>query len=759
MGISPIPFALAFTAAMLCVHALPALPSATTLLALAVPALLPWRGRRLWGAAVLGVLLTVLRAQGLLEQRWPVPRHGTDYSIEGWIASLPEREGEAQRFLFEPAGGPWPPLIRVAWYRSEQTVRGAECWRFTLRLRSPHGSLNPGGFDYEGWLFRQGIGATATVRQAQRCAGHGSPVLRWRQHVADAIRAALPQQPAAGLLAALTVGADSGIGSEDWELFRQTGTTHLVAISGFNIAIVAGVAFFLCRWLWALWPPLCLRLPAQRAGLAGSALLAGGYALLAGFEAPVQRAALMLWLVLAAVWFHRTSRPSRVLALAWLAVLAPDPLAIASPGLWLSFAAVAAIFYVSLGRLRPPGLWHGLVLLQLLIAVALAPLTLHFFQGGSLIGPVVNLLAVPFFAVLTPWALGALLVYLAWPAAGLPLLQGCAVALEGFRVALSWCAGLHESWMPASPPSAALLLALGGVALLFAPRGLPLRPLGALCLIPLLIVPAAPPRGGFELTVLDVGQGLAVVVRTAHHTLLYDAGPAFEDGFDAGASVVAPFLLQAGVRELDLLFLSHGDNDHSGGVNAVRSRIGVRRELGTDRGEPCRAGQTWEWDGVRFEVLHPDGPEWAHNDGSCVLRVDGSFTVLLPGDIEAAAERGLGVPVVKVAVRRSARRHRGRASPWQPDFVYSWVRRSDTPIGRDPQRRLAQPLPASAAGGHGALRGARRAPARHRQRGRDQRLARSGVRQDRSAGVSSGTSEVLERAGRTRAGCPQVTRR
>jgi competence protein ComEC len=672
MGISPIPFALAFTAAVLGVHLLPALPSASVLAASCVPALLPWRGRGLWSATALGVLLTVLSAQGLLEQRWPASRHGEDHSIEGFVASLPEREGGAQRFLFEPAAGAWPPRIRVAWYRADQAVRGGECWRFTLRLRSPRGSLNPGGFDYEGWLFRQGIGATATVREAQRCAGRRHALLGLRQRISDAIVTALPQrEAAAALLAALTVGDDSAIGAADWDLFRRTGTTHLVAISGFNIAIVAGVAFFSCRWLWSLWPPLCLRLPAQRAGLAGSSLLAGAYALLAGFEPPVQRAAVMLWLVLAAVWFHRTSRPSRLLALAWLAVLAPDPLAIASPGLWLSFGAVAAIFYVSLGRLRPPGLWHSVVLLQLLIAIALAPLTLHFFQGSSWIGPLVNLAAVPFFAVLTPWALGALLLYLAWPAAGLPLLQGCALALDGFRATLLGSAQLPDLWLPASPPPAALLLATVGVALLFAPRGLPVRALGALCLLPLLAAPAAPPRGGFELTALDVGQGLAVVVRTARHVLLYDAGPAFDDGFDAGASVVAPFLLDAGVRRLDLLLLSHGDLDHRGGVGAVRSRAQVQRELGTDRSEPCVEGQRWSWDGVAFEMLNGPSPGLSDNDGGCVLRVRApGLSVLLPADIERATEERLVAaygPKLRADVLLAP--HHGSASSSTPAFV------------------------------------------------------------------------------------------
>jgi competence protein ComEC len=671
MGIALIPFTLAFTVGVLAVQLLSTLPSVPVLGALALPALLPWRGRQLWSGAALGLLLAVLQGQVLLAERWPAERHGTDVIASGWIASLPEADGVAQRFLFEPdspASG-LPPRLRVAWYRGAEAVRGAECWRFTLRVRTPHGSLNPGTFDYEAWLLRQGIGATATVREADRCATSGSFVLGLRQQLSGRLRAALPDRASTALLAALTLGDRSGIPAADWEVFRQTGTTHLVAISGFNIAIVAGVAFFACRWLWALVPALCLRLPAPRAGLAGAALLAGAYALLAGAEPPVQRAVLMLWLVLVAAACHRLSRPSRVLALAWLLVLGADPLGVASPGLWLSFGAVAAIFYVSLGRLRPPGPWHGLVLLQLLIALALAPLSLWFFQGSSWVAPFVNLLAVPLFAALTPFALAALLAHLLWPPAGVPLLQAAAWVLEVFRDALGACAQLPELWVAASPPAAALAAAAVGVALLFAPRGLPLRALGLLCLAPLLATARAPVRGDFELTALDVGQGLAVVVRTARHALLYDAGPAFEEGFDAGASVVAPFLLRAGVRELDLLVLSHGDNDHAGGVAAVRARLRVRREIGTPPGEPCRAGRRWEWDGVRFEVLHP-AAAGEGNDASCVLRVEGSYTALLPGDIEAAAESAL------VAARAPALRadvllapHHGSRTSSSPAFV------------------------------------------------------------------------------------------
>jgi competence protein ComEC len=694
MGIPLIPAVVAFTAGVLAVHQLRELPPASMLALATLPALLPWRGRVLWSAALLGALLTTWRAQALLAERWPAERHGEEHAVSGHIASLPEREGRNWRFAFAPDDARFPRSIRAAWYRTDEIVRGGECWRFTLRMRSVHGSLNPGGFDYEGWLFRQGIGATASVRDAERCEARSRDrILEWRQHVADAIRAALPAHAATGLLVALTVGDQSAIGADDWDLYRLTGTTHLVAISGFNIAIVAGVAFFLWRWLWVLWPRLCLWLPAQRAALLGAALSAGAYALLAGFEPPVQRAVIMLWIVLAALWTHRLSQPARVLSVAWWAVLLADPFAIASPGLWLSFGAVAAIFYVSLNRWRAPGLWHGLVNLQLLIAVALAPLSLFFFHGASWVAPAVNLLAVPFFTVLTPWVLGAVLLLLLWPAGGAPLLQAAAGALAGFQQALGWVAQLPELWLPGSPPLGALALAIAGFVLVFAPRGLPLRLLGAACLLPLLASPVQPPRGALELTVLDVGQGLAVVARTARHTLLYDAGPAFEDGFDAGASVVAPFLLQQGLRDVDVLLLSHGDNDHAGGVGAVRRLLRVHHEIGTPVGEPCRRGQAWEWDGVRFELLHPDGPHWEDNNASCVLRIGGAFTALLTGDIEAAAEDAL------VAANGASLRsdvlvapHHGSRTSSTPEFVAT-VRPSVVVYGAGWRNHFRHPRP------------------------------------------------------------------
>ena len=665
---------LAFIAGVLVLQVQRELPPPLWLIMLAIPALLPWRLRAHSALFMLGLLLAYLQAQALLEQRWPASRHDEEVRVEGRIASLPDlghmpaRRNEAEparvwRFLFEPVTGEVPSRIRVAWYRSPEIIKGGECWSFLLRLKSPHGSLNPGTFDYEAWLFRQGIGATATVREAQRCDGQGAQVLRGgmdavlraaeddggyavlkrRQSLVDRLDTWLPEHPALGLVAALTVGDTSKLTAADWDDFRLTGTTHLVAISGFNIAIVAGAAFFLLRWAWSLWPPLCLRLPAQKAGLLGAAVFALGYALLAGFEPPVLRATIMLWILLAAAWLQRLGQPLRVLALAALLILLFDALALMAPGFWLSFGAVAAIFCVSTHRLGAPGWLHMAVVVQLMLSVALIPLTLHFFHGASWATPLINLIVVPLFALLTPLLLLALTAAALWPAGGLPLLQLVAAALQGLREMLGLLAQQWPGmWISSSPPWPALLLALGGALLLFAPRGLPLRRLALLCFLPLHWPPQPAPREGFELTVLDVGQGLSVIVRTAQRTLVFDAGPAFDEGFDAGESVVAPYLLGQGTHAVDRLVISHAHNDHGGGAPALRRLLDVRDELGALTVTPCRDGDSWDWDGVHFQILHPDPHAWSVNNISCVLRVSvGDQAVLLTGDIEKAAEQRL----------------------------------------------------------------------------------------------------------------------
>jgi len=640
---------LCFTLGVLLVHAQAALASAGWLL-LPLLAALPRSTLRLpllWLAA--GAALTLGQASARLDERWPAARHGEEQLVRGRVASLPERapgEGtslQTWRFRFDPDDAALPARLRVSWYRSSEPLRAGDCWVLRLKLRTPHGSLNPGGFDYEGWLFSEGIGALASVRSGERCnAAGGYPLLQLRQALVEALGRWLPGHPALPLVIALTVGEQSGLGDADWDVFRRTGTSHLVAISGFNVAIVAGFAFFVARWLWCLWPPLLLRLPAQKAGWIGSALAALAYAAIAGFEAPVLRATLMLLVLIAAGFANRLNQPSRALALAWLVILGLDPLAVLNAGVWLSFGAVAAIFYATSGRLRAPHWLRGAVLLQLMLSLVLLPLTLFYFHGLAWPAPLVNLVAVPVFALLTPWLLLAMGLAASWPALGVPALLAAADVLLWVREALALAAHWPGAWLGWSPAPAALLLALGAALLLFAPRGLPLRGLALLCILPSFLPPGQAPRQGYSLAVLDVGQGLAAVVRTPGHVLLYDAGPAFAEGFDAGASVVAPYLLTRGVQRIDRLLLSHGDNDHAGGVAGVRRLLPIAAEWGTPGHPPCVEGLRWTWDGVAFETLHPQTAGEPGNNGSCVLRIEYQGRVtLLAGDIERAAEERL----------------------------------------------------------------------------------------------------------------------
>lgn len=676
VGIDPRRFALAVSAGVLLVHQLDRLPGAALCAVAALPALLPWRWRADYSGFALGLLLAVLHAQHWLAQRWPEARQNEEMLLRGQIVSLPEQDADAQRFLFAPSAtgdgaalsAEVPRTIRVGWYHSganasananadanasssrepAPALHGGACWQLRLRLRAPRGSANPGGFDYEAWLYRQDIQALATVREGQPCA-QAAPALALlvlRDRLRAQFRAWLPEAPARGLIAGLTIGDQSDIAAADWDVFRRTGTSHLVAVSGFNVAIIAGVVFFALRWGWALWPRLCLWWPAQRAAAAGAAIAAVGYAALAGFEAPVARATWMVlgaWLV-SLLW--RRPAPSKIFALAWCAVLLSEPAAVLSPGVWLSFGAVAAIAYCLGGRpyrFTAPPAWREAMRLQCMLSLLLAPLSLYEFGGLSWIAPLVNLLAVPVVAVLTPALLAVLLLAWLWPGPGLWLLQQAALLVESAQRGLAGLAQLTpQAWLAWTPTPLALLLGALGAVLVLAPRGLPLRGLGVILCAALLLPAAAAPPQGARFAVLDVGQGLSVVVQTARHVLVFDTGPAYGEGYDAGRSVLVPYLSAVGLRRVDVLMISHADLDHRGGAAALRAAFPVQQAYGALSSQPCRDGQHWRWDGVDFMVLHPDSDAWTRNNGACVLRIAaGAHAVLLPADIERPAEQRL----------------------------------------------------------------------------------------------------------------------
>jgi len=648
---------------------LSAVPHPLWLLALMPLPVLAWRCRILWPAviAAAGFAWVWAQAAAVLSEQLPAAAEGQDLMAEGTIASLPNRENDRAQFEFKvtrlsqgDTPLPGPGRILLNWYYPPAELRAGDTWRLQVRLKRPHGLRNPGTFDYEAWLFGHRLRATGYVRDgsANRLLAsrwQQQPVNRLRQDLAEGIAGALAQRDFAGIIEALAIGERPGISAAQWQVWTATGTSHLVAISGLHVGMVAGMAFFLMRALWTRLPSLALRWPAPKAGAVAGILAAVAYAALAGFSVPTQRTVIMIATVMGGLLLSRNIRSAHSLALALILVLLWDPFAVLEAGFWLSFAAVAIIFYGMRGRSAPQGLWWKWGRVHVLIAVGLAPLLLILFQRVSIVSPLANLIAIPWitFVVVPLSLLGSLLV-VPMPSVGsflLVLADGAMGWLWPFleRLAHSELA----QWLQPAPPAWSYLPALLGTIWLLAPAGMPGRWLGGVLLAPMvLVIPPRPSSGEAWFTLLDVGQGLAAVVQTADHALVFDTGPAGGERFDAGNAVIVPFLREAGIGRIDTLIVSHGDMDHRGGAPSVLAQSEVKRLLSSvpdkipwdyGRVEACEAGQTWQWDGVRFEMLYPfHDQEYRGNDASCVLRVlplKGS--VLLPGDIEKRSEAAL----------------------------------------------------------------------------------------------------------------------
>jgi competence protein ComEC len=659
--------ALAFTAGVLHLQQQAALPGAAWLALVPVCAMLAmWRRSLLVPAAcAIGFLWAAGFAHLRLADRLVPGLEGLDLEVTGVVASLPAAGERAVRFVFEPetVRPRLPQKILLSWYfgpvpQEPPALHPGERWLFTVRLKLPHGHSNPHGFDYEGWLTERGIGATGYVRNAgaaRRLGERGSVADRValaREAVRDRFRRVLGESPAAGILAALAVGDQRAISSEEWRLFSRTGVTHLMSISGLHVTLVSGLCAWLVAALWRRHPRLTLPLPARKAGAAAAIAAALSYTLLAGFAVPAQRTFYMVTVVALALWSGRIASPARTLSLALAVVTALDPWAVLQAGFWLSFGAVALIFYVGAGWTRGEPRLLQWLRVQCAITVGLAPAALALFAQVSAIGPLANALAIPLVsAVITPLALAAAVA----PVDSLLTLAEWLV--QWLLEYLEWCAQLPAAvWQQHAPPWWATLLALAGAAWLLLPRGFPWRASGAALLVPAFALPpAAPAPGEAWVTTLDVGQGLAVLVRTSRHALLYDAGPAFGPEADSGERIVAPALRALGVARLDALVLTHNDLDHIGGARSVLESMEVGALLSSlPAGHPllvmasspqrCLRGERWEWDGVRFAVLHPPAAVAARrrNDESCVLRVSaGATAMLLAGDIERGAEFAL----------------------------------------------------------------------------------------------------------------------
>jgi competence protein ComEC len=590
---------------------------------------------------------------------------GRDLAVVGVVSSLPALAERSVRFEFDVEGADGarvPRRVLLAWYRSGGQEDGAavlsavhpgERWQFTVRLRRPHGLVNPFGFDYEAWLLERGVGATGYVRSRSepRRLGYRDSFLdrveQAREAVRDRFMSALGATPAAGILAAHAVGDQRAISREEWQLFNRTGVTHLMSISGLHVTLVSGLAAWLVSWLWRRVPALVLRVPARKAAAVAAIFAALGYTLQPPNADPPHPTYSNHTHVANPLWSARESSPRRTLAL----IVLMDPWAPLSAGLWLSFGAVVLIFYVAAGYTDPGPKWAQWTRVQWAITVGLAPAALILFGQVSIAGPLANALAIPLVSVvITPLALLAAVLPLD------ALLQLCAWLVQWLLEFLEWCAALPAAlWQQHVPALWTVLVALAGAAWALAPRGVPWRASGLALMAPAFFsVAPAPAAGDAWITAFDVGQGLAVLVRTQGHALLYDTGPAYGPESDSAARVVVPALRGEGVPALDVVVLSHEDNDKVGGALTVLESFEVASLASSlPAGHPlnglapnsrrCTAGDSWEWDGVRFEFLHPSRNDAARrNDQSCVLRVVArQRSMLLTGDIERAAEAEL----------------------------------------------------------------------------------------------------------------------
>lgn len=641
---------LALAMGLLAIRWLTALPSMAELLGLLLLGLLllPWRSYPL-GFFLLGFVWACTSAQWALDDRLAPQLDNRTLWLEGRVSGLPARRDGVLRFQLEAAEArnlQLPQRLRLSWYAGPP-VQAGERWRLAVQLRRPLGTANPHVFDYEAWLLAQRIGALGSVKAGQRLQA-ASGVTAWR----DQLRQRLLQTPAfarEGALAALVLGDGSGLSRADWQVLQATGTVHLMVISGQHIALLAGLVYAAVAGLarLGLWPRALPWLP-WACGLGFAAALA--YGVLAGFEVPVQRACVMVALVL--LWRLRFRHLGVWLALlmALNAVLLVEPLASLQAGFWLSFAAVAVLLLVFAGRLGPWPWWRSWGRAQWSMAVGLLPAMLALGLPVSLSGPLVNLLAVPLLGVVVvPLALlGTLLLPVPW--LGETCLWLAGGLLHGLFWGLTQVAAVLPAWLPVAPPLWAWCLGVLGVVLVLLPAGVPGRGLGVLLVLPLLWVPVPRPAPGeVQVWQWDVGQGLSVLLRTREHALLYDAGPRHGD-FDLGERLVLPALRAQGISRLDVLLLSHADLDHAGGAEALQRGLPIGRVLSGEAAalpavlaaQPCIDGASWQWDGVRFSTWRwQQAPEG--NPASCVLQVEAASgeRLLLTGDIDQAAERAL----------------------------------------------------------------------------------------------------------------------
>jgi len=634
-------------------------------------------------SALVSFSYAAICATSVIETRLKAEFVAKDILVEGIIANIPQHQQDRWRFYLDVSTAKivdknnnviqnidLKGKLKLSWYHRNKSIQpilfAGQTWRIRVRLKQPNSFMNHGGFDYEKWLFSNKIKATGYVRESiQNRLLDASP---WyslhyqRQKLANKIKQLSTSNTekynaASAIITALAVASRDDISEQQWALFRQTGTSHLIAISGLHIGIVAGMGYFLTTIVWWLLPFLYQKIPVRIAGAFLAISFATLYALLAGFSLPTQRSLIMVIGVVIALVQRQQVQTFHIVSIALILILLLDPFALMSASFWLSFAAVVLILFYVKRQQRMPR--FSFFRLQLMLSLGMFPLTIFFFGSVALISPIANLIAIPWVALLiVPLILLAMLLLYIVPFVSAILLQFASFNIDYLLALLTWLDALPFTVFEFRSLSTPLiLLMMLSLLFLFLPKGFPARWLGLLLLLPVFIKP--PPsiqqQGIFKYTLLDVGQGLASVIETKHHVLIYDTGAKTGKRFDIGELVVLPFLQAKGIQKIDKMVISHSDIDHRGGAMALLKSITVNEVISSNTEfltgvniKKCQAGQTWQWDKVTFEFIHPrseenfSGEKLSTNNQSCVLKISNQYhSLLLTGDIEKEAEVSL----------------------------------------------------------------------------------------------------------------------
>jgi len=633
-----------------------------------------------------GFIWATFVAQQYLSHKIPSELEGEDILVTGVISSIPQKIGRRQKFeftvnsvFFKNNKYNSPQKINLSWYGDAPQLIPDDEWQLLVRLKKPFSYQNPGGFDYEAWMFQNRIDAKGYVRKS-----HLNKIIQSKSSILSFTRARFflkkeinlqVQSSYKPIILALLIGDKSEITSEQWQVFRKTGTSHLIAISGLHIGLIAGLVFFLSRWLWAYSRRGVEFIASPKIAAVFAIAAALIYSAMAGFSLPTQRALIMLCVIMFSILFDIRAKSWNTLAIALLLILILSPFAIMNPGFWLSFFAVAIIIYFSNKSSINIQEYNGYIkstlynwsLIQVVICIGLTPFVLLFFNESSIVAPIANFVIVPIFSfIIVPavFVAGCLLFLI--PFVSKIIFYLVVTVLNMVWAFLEYLAEFHYSTFQANYLSSlAIVFLMLGILLLFLPKYFPTKILSAIFFLPLFFV--KPEKLAFEsvqITLLDVGQGLSVVVETHDHVLVYDTGPRFSESFNTGKTVVIPYLQSRGISKIDTMVISHGDNDHIGGVKSIVESITVdkiitsvpkkvksklKSQNRSNLISRCNSENQWHWDGIDFKIIHPlPNSTLKGNNASCVLQIstrpkingknNQKFSVLLTGDIEAKAE-------------------------------------------------------------------------------------------------------------------------